>query len=135
MVWDFGLYDFGVSLVGDTAILNNPLGLFQAITQMHDQAKGAPRTGRLRCMGLRVHCPTCRNMNPSGLLHYAMWVVVKIMVPFWVPVFLRHLLFRVPKMGALILTTTHVWSPASGSDFGLSFSGLVRRSIPFKLKP
>ena len=25
------------------------------------------------------------------------WVVVKIMVPFWVPIIIRHLLFRVPK--------------------------------------
>ena len=28
------------------------------------------------------------------------WVVVKIMVPFWVPIIIRHLLFRVPKKGA-----------------------------------
>ena len=28
-----------------------------------------------------------------------MWVVVKIMVPFWVPIIIRHLLFRVPKKG------------------------------------
>ena len=28
-----------------------------------------------------------------------MWVVVKIMVPFWVPNVVRHLLFRVPKKG------------------------------------
>ena len=27
------------------------------------------------------------------------WVVVKIMVPFWVPNIIRHLLFRVPKEG------------------------------------
>ena len=27
------------------------------------------------------------------------WVVVKIMVPFWVPIIIRHLLFRVPKKG------------------------------------
>ena len=25
------------------------------------------------------------------------WVVVKIMVPFWVPIIIRHLLFRYPK--------------------------------------
>ena len=37
-----------------------------------------------------------------------MWVVVKIMVPFWVPIIIRHLLFRVPKKGTIILTTTHV---------------------------
>ena len=27
------------------------------------------------------------------------WVVVKIMVPFWVPIIIRHLIFRVPKKG------------------------------------
>ena len=35
------------------------------------------------------------------------WVVVKVMVPFWVPIIIRHLLFRVPKKG-LILTTTQL---------------------------
>ena len=29
----------------------------------------------------------------------AMWVVVKIMVPFWVLIIIRHLIFRVPKKG------------------------------------
>ena len=28
-----------------------------------------------------------------------MWVVVKIMVHFWVPIIIRHLIFRVPKKG------------------------------------
>ena len=27
------------------------------------------------------------------------WVVVKIMVPFWVPTIIRHLIFRVSKKG------------------------------------
>ena len=27
------------------------------------------------------------------------WVVVKIMVPFWTPIIIRHLIFRVPKKG------------------------------------
>ena len=36
------------------------------------------------------------------------WVVVKIMVRFWVPNIVRHLIFRVPKQGTLILTTTHI---------------------------
>ena len=31
------------------------------------------------------------------------------MVPFWVPIILRHLLFRVPKKGTIILTTTHIY--------------------------
>ena len=29
----------------------------------------------------------------------AIWVVVKIMVPFWVPIIIRPLIFRVPKKG------------------------------------
>ena len=37
-----------------------------------------------------------------------MWVVVKIMVPFWVPSIIRHLISGVPKK-TLILTITHVW--------------------------
>ena len=28
-----------------------------------------------------------------------MWVVVKVMVPFWIPSILRHQIFRVPKEG------------------------------------
>ena len=27
------------------------------------------------------------------------WVIVKIMVPVWVPIIIRHLLFKVPKKG------------------------------------
>ena len=38
------------------------------------------------------------------------WVVVKIMVPFWVPNIVRHLIFRVPKKGTIILKTTHMTS-------------------------
>ena len=33
------------------------------------------------------------------LIHRCTCVVVKIMVPFWVPDIVRHLLFRVPKKG------------------------------------
>ena len=36
------------------------------------------------------------------------WVVVKIMVSFWIPTIIRHLIFRVPKKGTIILTTTHI---------------------------
>ena len=35
----------------------------------------------------------------SALDILPIWVVVKIMVPFWVPNIIRHLLFRVPKKG------------------------------------
>ena len=53
---------------------------------------------------IRVEAPVegVRNSN-------CMWVVVKIMVPLWIPIILRHLIFRVPK-GTTILTTTHVQS-------------------------
>ena len=34
------------------------------------------------------------------------WVVVKIMVPFWVPILIRHLIFRVPNKGTISVTTT-----------------------------
>ena len=30
------------------------------------------------------------------------------MVPFWVPMIIRHLIFRVPRKGTIILTTTHL---------------------------
>ena len=37
-----------------------------------------------------------------------MWVVVKIMVPFWIPIILQHLIFGGPKKWITFLTTTHV---------------------------
>ena len=39
----------------------------------------------------------------------AIWVVVRIGVSFWVPIIARHLIFRVPKKGTLILTATHMY--------------------------
>ena len=42
------------------------------------------------------------------LVYIDIWVVAKIMVPFWVPNIIRHLLFRVPKRGTIILRTTHI---------------------------
>ena len=36
------------------------------------------------------------------------YVVVKIMAPFWVPIIIRHLSFRVPQKGTIILTTNYV---------------------------
>ena len=35
----------------------------------------------------------------SIYLCMCIWVVVKIMVPFWVPIIIRPLIFRVPKKG------------------------------------
>ena len=45
-----------------------------------------------------------RIFGPAGTVSEAerkkqRWVVVKIMVPFWVPIVIRHLIFRVPKKG------------------------------------
>ena len=35
--------------------------------------------------------------TPVVMWHLPRWVVVKIMVPFGVPILIRHLIFRVPK--------------------------------------
>ena len=40
--------------------------------------------------------PSCDDMECAAS---GTWVVVKIMVPFWVPFIIRHLIFRVPKKG------------------------------------
>ena len=37
------------------------------------------------------------------------------MVPFWVLSIIRHLVFRGPKRGAIILTTTHIHDIATAS--------------------
>ena len=39
-------------------------------------------------------------LNPKPCtLGACIWVVVKIMVPLWIPIIIRHLIFRVPKKG------------------------------------
>ena len=53
---------------------------------------------------LRVdgHFRGFRKLNPKQpvcFLAFLIWVVVKTMVPFWVPNIGRHLIFRVPKKG------------------------------------
>ena len=54
------------------------------------------------CNGLRTEgikrilpIPTPQIYN----LIIVIWVVVKIIVPFWIPMIIRHLIFRVPKKG------------------------------------
>ena len=32
-------------------------------------------------------------------LRTSIWVVVKIMIPFWIPIIIRHLILGVPKLG------------------------------------
>ena len=43
------------------------------------------------------------------------------MIPFGVPIIIRHLLFRVPQKGTLILTTTHTMRNPREKNMGLSF--------------
>ena len=49
-----------------------------------------------------------RTCGYRGLNDVITWVVVKIMVRYWVTNIIRHLLFRVPKRGTIILRTTHL---------------------------
>ena len=44
-----------------------------------------------------MHCSKSQLLQPS--LQEFIGLVVKMMVPFWVPIIVRHLLFRVPKKG------------------------------------
>ena len=46
----------------------------------------------LQVFGLRLYIT-------QRVHRYYYWVVVKIMVTFWVPNIIRHLIFRVPKKG------------------------------------
>ena len=45
----------------------------------------------------------CQPAHPTGKglssVPPGMRVVVKIMVPFWIPIIIRHLIYRLPKMG------------------------------------
>ena len=41
----------------------------------------------------------------------------RVAVPFWVPIIIRHLLFRVPKKGTIILTTTHILADGQANFF------------------
>ena len=52
---------------------------------------------------LRSSCGPCE----GSPIYLGIWVVVKIMVPFWVLSIIPHLLFRDPKR-TMILTTTHI---------------------------
>ena len=48
-----------------------------------------------------------QTLSPECLFLCSIWVDVKIMVPFWVPIIVRHLTFRVPKREH-ILKTAHI---------------------------
>ena len=53
-----------------------------------------------------MNFPKCTFMWPKSSSNSPK--VVKIMIPFGVPMIIRHRIFRVSKKGALILTTTHI---------------------------
>ena len=60
------------------------------------------------------------------------------MVPFWVSIIIRHLLFRVPQEGTLILTTTHMSglrTSGLGCTLRLLDPTLVVRSQTLALAP
>ena len=41
----------------------------------------------------------CKHCASTGSVLSCIWVVIKIMVPLWVPIIIRHPIFRVPKKG------------------------------------
>ena len=65
----------------------------------------------LRSLGFGCYPPSplgCSFMTLKKLREERIWMVVKIMVPFGLLRILRHLVFRGPKKGTTILTTTHI---------------------------
>ena len=51
------------------------------------------------CIAFRVKDAPGFNIQFVSRVYRVIWVVVKIMVPFWIPIIIRHLIFRVPKKG------------------------------------
>ena len=60
------------------------------------------------------------------------WVVIKIMVPFWVPIIIRPLIFWVPQKGTIILITTHMKTYTAGCT--ISQDPVELNEVPPKLK-
>ena len=59
------------------------------------------------------------------------WVVVKIMVPLWIPIIIRHLRFEGTQKGTRIVTTTHSNTNLLDFDFD---RGDQRALLHFRLK-
>ena len=57
------------------------------LKRLHDRARTDD------CKILHVTLKALKALNPK-------WVVVKIMVSFWIPIIIRHLIFRVPQKGS-----------------------------------
>ena len=49
---------------------------------------------------------------------FSIWVVVKIMVPFWIPIIIRQLIYRVPKKGPYF-GQPPIWSAEMRLGLGL----------------
>ena len=58
-------------------------------------------------------------LGPSSFMSLRIWVVVKIMVPVWVLTIVRHLVFREPYRGSIILRTTHIPNMGLNSGSGI----------------
>ena len=66
----------------------------------------------------------CRDLT-SKPMTVTIWVVVKSMVPFWIPIIIRHLIFRVPNKGTIVLRTLTVSTTEIGDSNNIdSFWGL-----------
>ena len=65
------------------------LRVYRSYLEVHRVYKG-PKT--------RVYRGVKRGMGTTSYI--TIWVVVEIMVPFRIPIIIRHLIFRVPKEGS-----------------------------------
>ena len=76
----------------------------QALTLLSNHCYDA----NLRLVRLFREEEMLQTKNPKT---YAIWVVLKIMVPFWIPIRIRHLIFRVHQKRTIILTATYMLNP------------------------
>ena len=78
-------------------------------------------------MGFTLFCDSGSEVLPVGpspnadtSAHEHTWVVVKNMVPFWVPIIVRHLLLGYPKR--TLILTTEIRSPVNAGRISESTS-------------
>ena len=70
----------------------------QGSVEKSTKQDASPRFYPQRLGGQHTERPSCQKSATSCLeLGQGMRVVVKIMVPFWVPIIIRHLISRAPK--------------------------------------
>ena len=98
-----------------------------------------PKTNKTWDTGPHKHkdppCPRQTGIPETMVCRILIWVVVKIMVPFWVLGIIRHLIFRGPKRGPLLWTTTHIYV-APGLPFRNSAQPNPRASaVPCASRP